>query len=101
MSTELLSPASGPAVTVLRRRLTSWYAARGRDLPWRRTREPYPVWLSEVMLQQTQVATALPYYDAFIRRFPTIGTLARARESDVLRFWSGLGYYRRARNLHA
>jgi A/G-specific adenine glycosylase len=69
-------------------------------MPWRRTREPYPVWLSEVMLQQTQVATARPYYDAFLARFPTLPALARAKPSDVLTSWAGLGYYRRARHLH-
>ena len=69
-------------------------------MPWRRTREPYPVWLSEVMLQQTQVATARPYYDAFLDRFPTLADLARARPADVLAAWAGLGYYRRARHLH-
>jgi len=69
-------------------------------MPWRRTREPYPVWLSEVMLQQTQVATARPYYDAFLARFPTLASLARARPSEVLAAWAGLGYYRRARHLH-
>lgn len=85
---------------MLRRRLLAWYDANGRDMPWRRTREPYPVWLSEVMLQQTQVATARPYYDAFISRFPTLASLARARPTDVLAAWAGLGYYRRARHLH-
>lgn len=69
-------------------------------MPWRRTREPYPVWLSEVMLQQTQVATARPYYDAFLARFPTLASLARARPAEVLQAWAGLGYYRRARHLH-
>lgn len=69
-------------------------------MPWRRTRDPYPVWLSEVMLQQTQVATARPYYDAFLARFPTLASLARARAGEVLEAWAGLGYYRRARHLH-
>ncbi len=69
-------------------------------MPWRRTREPYPVWLSEVMLQQTRVATARPYYDAFLARFPTLALLARARAGEVLEAWAGLGYYRRARHLH-
>lgn len=69
-------------------------------MPWRRTRDPYPVWLSEVMLQQTQVATARPYYDAFLARFPTLPALARARPAEVLASWAGLGYYRRARHLH-
>lgn len=85
---------------LLHRRLLAWYDAHRRDLPWRRTRDPYSVWLSEVMLQQTQLATARPYYDRFLERFPTLGSLARARPSDVLEAWSGLGYYRRARHLH-
>ncbi len=84
----------------LRRRLLAWYDRHGRDMPWRRTRDPYPVWLSEVMLQQTQVATARPYYQAFLARFPTLASLARARATDVLAAWAGLGYYRRARHLH-
>ena len=69
-------------------------------MPWRRTREPYPVWLSEIMLQQTQVATARPYYERFLKRFPTLDALADARPAEVLSAWSGLGYYRRARHLH-
>ena len=69
-------------------------------MPWRRTRDPYPVWLSEVMLQQTQVGTARPFYDAFLARFPTLASLARARAAEVLEAWAGLGYYRRARHLH-
>jgi A/G-specific adenine glycosylase len=89
-----------PAAAWLHRRLLAWYDAHRRDMPWRRTREPYPVWLSEVMLQQTQVATARPYYDAFLARFPTLADLARARPAEVLAAWAGLGYYRRARHLH-
>ncbi len=85
---------------MLRRRLVAWYDRHGRDMPWRRTRDPYAVWLSEVMLQQTQVATARPYYHAFLERFPTLTSLARAKPSDVLASWAGLGYYRRARHLH-
>ncbi len=81
--------------------LMRWYAAEGRDLPWRQTREPYPVWLSEVMLQQTQVATALPYYERFLARFPSLESLASADEAEVLSLWQGLGYYRRCRNLLA
>lgn len=84
----------------LRRRLTNWYRRNGRALPWRRTRDPFCVWVSEVMLQQTQVATVVPYYERFIARFPTIDALAAAAEEDVLRLWEGLGYYRRARQLH-
>ena len=69
-------------------------------MPWRATRDPYRVWLSEVMLQQTRVATATPYYHAFLRRFPTLAALAGSRPADVLAAWAGLGYYRRARHLH-
>ncbi|MCO5295956.1 MAG: A/G-specific adenine glycosylase [Fimbriimonadaceae bacterium] len=82
-----------------RKALLAWYDANGRDLPWRRTREPYPVWVSEVMLQQTQIATALPYYERWMRRFPTVEALAAADEQDVLALWQGLGYYRRCRYL--
>ncbi|MDR2127462.1 MAG: A/G-specific adenine glycosylase, partial [Burkholderiaceae bacterium] len=71
-----------------------------RDLPWQGTREPYRVWLSEIMLQQTQVKTALPYYTRFLERFPNVAALARAHEDEILALWSGLGYYSRARNLH-
>jgi A/G-specific adenine glycosylase len=85
----------------LQRRLLAWYRLMRRDLPWRRTRDPYRIWVSEVMLQQTQVATATPYYLRFIGRFPSLDHLANARESDVLAAWAGLGYYRRARHLHA
>jgi A/G-specific adenine glycosylase len=84
----------------LRRRLTAWYRAHRRDLPWRQTRDPYRIWVSEVMLQQTQVRTALPYYRRFLRRFPTLRRLAAADEGAVLKSWEGLGYYARARNLH-
>ncbi len=84
-----------------RRQLAAWFRRRGRDLPWRRTRDPYAILVSELMLQQTQVATALPYYERWLARFPDFVTLARAEESDVLHAWQGLGYYARARNLHA
>lgn len=83
-----------------RGRLLRWFRRCARDLPWRRTRDPYAVWLSEIMLQQTQVATVEGYFARFLARFPTIGALARADEQDVLRLWEGLGYYRRARQLH-
>jgi len=86
---------------VLRARVLSWYRKHKRDLPWRRTRDPYAIWVSEIMLQQTRVDTVLPFYERFLRRFPGVRSLARARESQVLAAWSGLGYYRRARNLHA
>ena len=84
-----------------RQRLLAWYDRNGRDLPWRRDRDPYRVWLSEIMLQQTRVAAVLEHYRLFLRRFPTVKKLALARESSVLAAWSGLGYYRRARMLHA
>ena len=81
--------------------LLTWYDKNGRnDLPWRKKISPYRVWLSEIMLQQTQVKTVLPYFQTFIQRFPTITDLANAQEDDVLQLWSGLGYYSRARNLH-
>jgi A/G-specific adenine glycosylase len=86
---------------VLRRRLLAWYSVHKRDLPWRQSRDPYRVWISEVMLQQTQVATVRDYFDRFIRTFPDLHSLAAADETDVLRLWEGLGYYRRARQLHA
>jgi A/G-specific adenine glycosylase len=83
----------------LQRRLLAWYRRHRRDLPWRRTRDPYRVWVSEVMLQQTTVKAVVPYYESFLRRFPDSGALADAREDDVVAAWSGLGYYHRARNL--
>lgn len=79
--------------------LVAWYRAGHRDLPWRRTRDPYRIWLSEIMLQQTRAAAAMPYYESFLKRFPSVEALARASESEVLAAWSGLGYYSRARNL--
>ena len=79
-----------------------WHALKGRkDLPWQGTRDPYRVWLSEVMLQQTQVSAVIPYYERFLARFPDVGALAAASEEEVLELWSGLGYYARGRNLHA
>jgi A/G-specific adenine glycosylase len=81
-------------------RLLGWFAEAKRDLDWRRTRDPYRIWISEIMLQQTRVAAVLPYYRRFLARFPTIDALARARLDAVLRSWAGLGYYSRARNLH-
>ncbi|HZR57632.1 MAG TPA: A/G-specific adenine glycosylase [Terriglobales bacterium] len=85
---------------LFRRQLLRWYDANARDLPWRRDRDPYRVWLSEVMLQQTRVAAVIEHYHRFLQRFPTIEKLAAAREASVLAVWSGLGYYRRARMLH-
>jgi A/G-specific adenine glycosylase len=82
-------------------RLVAWQKRHGRhDLPWQGTRDAYAIWLSEIMLQQTQVATVIPYYERFLRRFPTVQALAKAPLDDVLALWSGLGYYSRARNLH-
>lgn len=92
--------AAGPALQAFRRRLLGWFRRAKRDLPWRQTHDPYRIWLSEVMLQQTRVATVLPYYARFLRRWPTLRDLARARPEEVLRLWAGLGYYRRARDLH-
>jgi A/G-specific adenine glycosylase len=84
----------------LRAALLRWYDAQARDLPWRRTRDPYAIWVSEVMLQQTQVSVVLPYWTAFLARFPDVTALARASLDEVLAAWRGLGYYARARNLH-
>ena len=84
----------------LRKLLINWYLANHRDLPWRKTSNPYHIWVSEVMLQQTQVATVLPYYRRFLQRFTSLESLARADVQDVLKVWEGLGYYARARNLH-
>ena len=81
--------------------LLRWYRRHRRDLPWRRTWDPYAVWVSEIMLQQTRVETVIPYYRRFLRRFPTVRALAAAEEQAVLKAWEGLGYYRRARHLHA
>lgn len=80
--------------------LLNWFDAYKRDLPWRRDPKPYHVWISEIMLQQTQVNTVIPYYENFLRRFPTIKELAEAEEEQVLKAWEGLGYYSRARNIH-
>lgn len=78
-----------------------WYGEHKRDLPWRKTRDPYKIWLSEIMLQQTRVAQGMPYYQKFVEAFPTVHDLAAAPEEQVLKLWQGLGYYSRARNLHA
>ncbi len=93
----------GPSVTEARAfsaRLRRWFRANGRDLPWRRTRDPYRVLVSELMLQQTQVSRVVEYYARFLTRFPTLAHVARARPSRVREAWDGLGYYARARNLH-
>ncbi|MEM7796755.1 MAG: A/G-specific adenine glycosylase [Cyanobacteria bacterium P01_C01_bin.118] len=88
------------AAPALRQALLTWYQAQGRDLPWRRSRDPYAIWISEIMLQQTQVKTVLPYYQRWLETFPTVETLAQAEQQRVLKAWEGLGYYARARNLH-
>ncbi|MBI1976233.1 MAG: A/G-specific adenine glycosylase, partial [Candidatus Omnitrophica bacterium] len=81
--------------------LLSWFRKHQRDLPWRHTKDPYKIWLSEIMLQQTQVATVIPYYDRWIKQFPTAESVADAPEEKILKLWEGLGYYSRARNLQA
>jgi A/G-specific adenine glycosylase len=92
----------GQALSRLRRALLRWAAKRGRhDLPWRQSRDAYRVWISEIMLQQTTVVAVIPYFERFLARFPTLAALAEADEHEVLRLWAGLGYYSRARNLHA
>ncbi|MGE3313812.1 MAG: A/G-specific adenine glycosylase [Planctomycetaceae bacterium] len=89
-----------PTLQRLRRKLVAWYAHHGRDLPWRRTRDPYRIWISEIMLQQTTVKAVIGYYQRFFEAFPTLQSLADAPEERVLRLWEGLGYYSRARNIH-
>ncbi|MDG5490446.1 A/G-specific adenine glycosylase [Psychroserpens sp. SPM9] len=81
--------------------ITNWYSNNKRNLPWRKTKNPYPIWLSEIIMQQTQVKQGLPYYEAFVSHFPTVFDLANADEESILKLWQGLGYYSRARNLHA
>src|SRR5271156_6890173 len=81
-------------------RLLRWFRAHKRDLPWRRSRNPYRIWIAEVMLQQTRIAAVLPYYHRFLKIFPTVQSLASAPLAEILKLWSGLGYYSRARNLH-
>ncbi|GBC60253.1 A/G-specific adenine glycosylase [Desulfonema ishimotonii] len=84
----------------IRKHLVRWYMKHHRALPWRETRDPYRIWVSEVMLQQTQVNTVIPYYERFLKRFPDVNALAEADAGDVLKLWEGLGYYARCRNLH-
>ncbi|MDB5340574.1 MAG: mutY [Planctomycetaceae bacterium] len=83
-----------------RKALQAWYTEHGRELPWRLTHDPYRIWISEIMLQQTTVVAVIPYFERFLTRFPTIHELAAAEETEVLRYWEGLGYYSRARNIH-
>lgn len=90
-----------PWYPIFRRRLLKWFDRHQRKLPWRETHDPYCIWISEIMLQQTQVATVVDYYHRFLKRFPTVESLAAARQDEVLQLWSGLGYYRRARCLQA
>ncbi|MCG8457048.1 MAG: A/G-specific adenine glycosylase [Holophagales bacterium] len=99
-----MSDRASPAVELWstpRVELLRWYDARKRDLPWRGSRDPYVVWVSEIMLQQTRVTTVLPYFERFLERFPSVEALAEAPVDEVLALWSGLGYYRRARQMHA
>lgn len=96
-STESAKPE---AKTGFAQALEDWYHQTARDLPWRHTRDAYHIWLSEIMLQQTQVATVIPYYEKFLKQFPTVHDLAKADEGVVLKAWEGLGYYARCRNLH-
>ncbi|MCS5628225.1 MAG: A/G-specific adenine glycosylase, partial [Planctomycetes bacterium] len=93
------TPTSSPARMDISRPLLLWYEANRRELPWRSNPEPYRVWVSEIMLQQTRVETVIPYFERFLDRFPTPAALAEASEDEVLTLWSGLGYYRRARSL--
>src|SRR2546425_13220561 len=91
--------SSGPKPDALVRLLLDWFQQNARDLPWRRTRDPYAIWISEIMLQQTLVKTVIPYWQRWTRRLPDVRALARARPNTVLKLWEGLGYYLRARNL--
>lgn len=91
---------NGPELQKFRRKLLEWFDENARDLPWRRSRDPYAIWVSEIMLQQTRVAAVLEHYARFMERFPKLNDLAAASEDEVLAHWSGLGYYRRARLLH-
>src|SRR5207245_1414525 len=90
---------NGRELATFRKQLLNWFHEFRRDLPWRRTRDPYRIWLSEIMLQQTRVVAAIPYYGRFLERFRDVRALAAAPQEEILRAWSGLGYYSRARNL--
>jgi A/G-specific adenine glycosylase len=90
---------NGSEIVTFRKQLLGWFRQFQRDLPWRRTKDPYRIWLSEIMLQQTRIAAVIPYYERFLQRFPDVHALAAAPQEEVLRVWSGLGYYSRARNL--
>ncbi|HEX4001113.1 MAG TPA: A/G-specific adenine glycosylase [Candidatus Acidoferrales bacterium] len=93
-------PPGMRAAKSFQRNLLEWFRAHNRELPWRANRDPYRVWIAEIMLQQTRIAAVTPYYERFLAKFPTVEALARADQDDVLKLWSGLGYYSRARNLH-
>jgi A/G-specific adenine glycosylase len=95
------SSAPAPSIRRIRAPLLRWYDANRRDLPWRRTRDPYAIWISEAMLQQTRVETVIPYWERFLARFPDVASLARAEQDEINAVWTGLGYYSRARNLKA
>ena len=86
--------------TTFKNNIVTWFEKNQREMPWRETTNPYYIWLSEVMLQQTQVKTVIDYYNKFIHRFPTVKALSEAEEDEVLKYWEGLGYYSRARNFH-
>ncbi len=90
---------TGRELASFRKNLLAWFRRSQRDLPWRRTKDPYRIWISEIMLQQTRVAAVIPYYERFLERFPNVRALAEAPPEEVLRLWSGLGYYSRARHL--
>ena len=87
-------------ISSIQKPLLNWYKKNARDLPWRHTRDPYKIWVSEIMLQQTQVATVIPYYERWVKRFPTLNALAKAPLDEVMKYWAGLGYYRRVKMLH-
>lgn len=99
-SAESMTTWPGDLLNELHHPLLTWYQAQGRQLPWRETRDPYAIWISEIMLQQTQVKTVRPYYQRWLQTFPTVHDLAQADQQTVLKAWEGLGYYARARNLH-
>ena len=101
ITTVLRRTAAADAAAHVAAGILGFYQRHRRDLPWRRTRDPYAIWVSEIMLQQTRVATVIPYWERWMTRFPTVGALAAAPLDDVLAAWAGLGYYSRARNLHA
>ena len=92
---------AGRALKTFQNDLLAWFRAHQRDLPWRSSRDPYRIWVAEIMLQQTRIAAVMPYYDRFLEHFPTVQSLAAAPQQEVLKLWSGLGYYSRARNLHS